>query len=106
MIWMIILVIILFGIIGYAGYRIWYLAGTLADAQEYIEDLQKYEEELEVTNRYMYSKIMEAHEVMQRIDRLGAFEKDDEAGTTFQMLQQVITDLKTEFDDSEEKENY
>lgn len=104
MIWMIILVIILFGIIGYAGYRIWYLAGTLADAQEYIEDLQKYEEELEVTNRYMYSKIMEAHEVMQRIDRLGAFEKDDEAGTTFQLLTEVITELKETFDGEAQEE--
>ena len=104
MIWMIILVIILFGIIGYAGYRIWYLAGTLADAQEYIEDLQKYEEELEVTNRYMYSKIMEAHEVMQRIDRLGAFEKDDEAGTTFQLLNEVITELKETFDGEAQEE--
>jgi hypothetical protein len=104
MIWMIILVVILFGIIGYAGYRIWYLAGTLADAQEYIEDLQKYEEDLEVTNRYMYSKIMEAHEVMQRIDRLGAFEKDDEAGTTFQLLTEVINELKETFDGEAQEE--
>jgi len=104
MIWMIILAVILFGIIGYAGYRIWYLAGTLADAQEYIEDLQKYEEDLEVTNRYMYSKIMEAHEVMQRIDRLGAFEKDDEAGTTFQLLTEVINELKETFDGEAQEE--
>ena len=104
MIWMIILVVILFGIIGYAGYRIWYLAGTLADAQEYIEDLQKYQEDLELTNRYMYSKIMEAHEVMQRIDRLGAFEKDDEAGTTFQLLTEVINELKETFDGEAQEE--
>jgi hypothetical protein len=97
MIWMIILAVILFGIIGYAGYRIWYLAGTLADAQEYIE-------ELEVTNRYMYSRIMEAHDVMQRIDRLGAFESEDEAGTTFQLLNEVITELKETFDGEAQEE--
>ena len=97
MIWMIILIVILFGIIGYAGYRIWYLAGTTADAQEYIEDL-------EVTNRYMYSKITEAYDVMQRIDRLGAFEKDDEAGTTFQLLTEVITELKETFDGEAQEE--
>ena len=97
MIWMIILVVILVGIIGYAGYRIWYLAGTLADAQEYIE-------ELEVTNRYMYSRIMEAHDVMQRIDRLGAFESEDEAGTTFQLLNEVITELKETFDGEAQEE--
>ena len=81
----------------YAGYRVWYLAGSLADAQEYIE-------ELEVTNRYMYSKITEAYDVMQRIDRLGAFEKDDEAGTTFQLLTEVITELKETFDGEAQEE--
>jgi hypothetical protein len=40
---------------------------------------------------------------MQRIDRIGAFEKDDEAGTTFEMLQQVIEELKEEFDAKEEE---
>ena len=96
MIWLIILIVLLFGVIGYAGYRIWYLAGKLADAQEYIE-------ELELTNEYMYSKILDAHEVMQQIDRLGAFEKDDEAGTTFQLLSEVITELKQQFDGQEEE---
>ena len=41
---------------------------------------------------------------MQEIDRLGAFEKDDEAGTTFQLLNQVITTLKTQFDGEEIEE--
>lgn len=96
MIWMII-VVILFGIIGYAGYRIWYLAGKLADAQEYIE-------QLELTNEYMYGKIMDSYDAMQEIDRLGAFEKDDEAGTTFQLLNQTITELKEQFDGEAQEE--
>lgn len=91
MIWMIILVVILLGIIGYAGYRIWYLAGILAEAQEYIE-------ELELTNEYMYGRISHSYEVMSEIDRLGAFESEDEAGTTFQLLKEVITELKDQFD--------
>jgi hypothetical protein len=95
MIWLISLIIILFGVIGYAGYRIWFLAGSLADAQEYIE-------QLELTNEYMYDKILTSYEQMQEIDRLGAFEKDDEAGTTFQLLQRVIIDLKDEFNDDQE----
>ena len=98
MIWLIILIVLLVGGLVYAGYRIWYLAGVLADAQEYIEDL-------EVTNRYMYSKIAESHEVMQRIDQKQAFEKDDDVGTTFQLLSEVIQQLKEQFDvqDQEEK---
>jgi len=88
----------------YFGSRMWYLAGALAEAQEYIEELQKYEEDLEVTNMYMYSKISESYDMMQRIDRLGAFEKDDEAGTTFQLLNEVITELKEEFDGEAQEE--
>ena len=52
----------------------------------------------------MYSKITEAYDVMQRIDRLGAFEKDDEAGTTFQLLTEVITELKETFDGEAQEE--
>jgi hypothetical protein len=90
--------------LGYFGYRAYLLAGLLADQQDNNSDLNAYTEELELTNQYMYSKILEAHAKMQEIDRLGAFEKDDEAGTTFQLLLEVITTLKMEFDaESEEK---
>jgi hypothetical protein len=81
----------------YFGYRAYELAGTLAEAQEYIE-------ELEVTNVYMYSRIEQSYDVMQKIDRLGAFESEDEAGTTFQLLKETITELKDVFNgETEEK---
>lgn len=104
MIALIIISSLLLGISSFFAYRMWFLAGTLAEAQEYIEEIQTYEENLEVTNRYMYSKILESYEVMQKIDRLGAFEKDDEAGTTFQLLNEVITQLKEEFDGEAQEE--
>ena len=97
MIWTILISVVVISIISYAGYRIWYLAGKLADAQEYIE-------QLELTNEYLYSKIISSYEAMQEIDRLGAFEKDDEAGTTFQMLSQTITELKEQFDGEVQEE--
>ena len=78
----------------YLTFRVWYLAGTLADAQEYIEDLES-------TNRYMYAKIEESYSAMKQIDRLGAFESEDEAGTTFDLLKEVVTELKEEFDGEE-----
>jgi hypothetical protein len=34
----------------------------------------------------MYGKIEDSYTRMQEIDRLGAFEKDDEAGTTFPII--------------------
>ena len=91
------IIIILTGVVSYAGYRIWYLAGSLAEAQEYIE-------ELELTNRYMYSQIEQSYETMKQIDRLGAFEAEDETGTTFQMLNEVITELKEQFDGEKKEE--
>jgi hypothetical protein len=75
---------------GYLGYRAYILAGWLADAQETIEGL-------DALNIHMYSSIQEAYELMKTIDGKGAFEADDEAGTTFQMLKQVINELNTEF---------
>ena len=97
MIGAIILILLLTAGLTYVIFRVWNIAGTLADAQEYIE-------ELELTNEYMYGQIVDAYDKMQEIDRLGAFEKDDEAGTTFQMLNQVIITLKTQFDGEESEE--
>jgi hypothetical protein len=91
MIYLAILSILLFLGVLYMGYRAYYLAGALAEAQEYIE-------ELEVTNTYMFSKIEDSYNTMQEIDRLGSFEAEDEAGTTFQMLKETITELKDLFD--------
>lgn len=78
----------------YLGYRTWYLAGSLAEAQEYIEDLES-------TNQFMYDRIAQSYDAMKQIDRLGAFESEDEAGTTFQLLNQVVVELKEQFDGSE-----
>jgi len=77
--------------------RAYILAGLLADEQEYTE-------QLEVTNAYMYAKIVDAYDSMQQIDRLGAFEEDDEAGTTFALLKQTIEELKETFENGQEEE--
>lgn len=82
---------------GYLGYRAYILAGLLADAQETIE-------ELDVLNNHMYTSIIDTHETMKAIDVKGAFESDDEAGTTFQMLKRVINELNTEFNGEASKE--
>lgn len=83
----------------YLAYRVWYLAGVIADSQDLDSSNIEYIEGLELTNQYMYNKIVESYNKMQEIDRLGAFEKDDESGTTFQLLNEVITQLKSEFED-------
>lgn len=90
-----ILLITSIAISSYFGYRAYYLAGTVSDAQEYIE-------ELETTNTYMYTQIVSAYDNMKRLDHKGAFESEDEAGTTFQLLFETIETLKTQFDNEEE----
>jgi hypothetical protein len=82
----------------YLSFRVWYLAGSLAEAQEYIE-------ELESTNQFMYERIEQSYDAMKQIDRLGAFESEDEAGTTFELLKQVVVELKEQFNGSEEEKN-
>jgi hypothetical protein len=78
----------------YFIYRALYLAGALADAQDYIN-------ELENTNEFMYTAIENAYDNMQQVDTLGAFEKDDESGTTFSMLYEIVTKLKEQFNNAE-----
>ena len=97
MIFLAILCVLLFSSTLYFGYRAYYLAGQVSDAQEYIE-------ELELTNEYMYARISDSFSKMKEIDRLGAFEADDESGTTFSLLNEVITNLKTQFDGEAQEE--
>lgn len=104
MLFFIITTILLLGVSTYLGYRVWYLAGAVADLQEQDLDVNDYVESLEVTNRYMYSKIIESYENMKRVDQRGAFEAEDEVGTTFEMLKEIIETLKEEFDGPSEEE--
>lgn len=97
MLFFIITTILLIGVSTYLGYRVWFLAGALGDAQEYIE-------QLETTNSFMFERIEKSYDVMKQIDRLGAFEAEDEAGTTFDLLKQVINELKEEFDNGQSEE--
>jgi hypothetical protein len=94
-----IIILTLSSVVTYLAYRVWYLAGIIADSQDLDSSNIEYIEGLELTNQYMYDKIVESYNKMQELDRLGAFEKDDESGTTFQLLNEVITQLKSEFED-------
>jgi|TARA_R100000081_G_scaffold77000_1_gene43465 hypothetical protein len=73
------------------------LANSVADQEEYIE-------ELEDMSQYMYDQIKNAHNEMKKIDHKGAFESDDEAGTTFEFLKNVIINLEDEFNAEKKKE--
>tara|TARA_R100001377_G_scaffold12717_2_gene6372 strand:- start:4463 stop:4759 length:297 start_codon:yes stop_codon:yes gene_type:complete len=80
----------------YFAYRAYVLAGLITDSEDYYDSVAD-------TNQYMYKRIMQTYNTMKQIDRIGAFEKDDEAGTTFSLLKEVIDQLKEEFDAEEEE---
>ena len=91
------LLILISGTAAYFIYRAYVLAGELADQEEYIEDLES-------MSQYMYDQIRNTYIEMKKIDHKGAFKEDDEAGTTFTMLKNVITNLEKEFNaETEEK---
>ncbi len=93
----IILLILLSGTLSYFVYRAYILAGTVADQEEYIQ-------ELEDMSQYMYDQIKESYNQMKRIDHKGSFAEDDEAGTTFTLLKDVVINLEKEFNaETEEK---
>jgi len=92
----IILLILLSGVLSYFIYRAYTLAGTVADQEEYIQELEDY-------SQYMYNQIKESYTQLTRIDSKGAFEQDDETGTVFEQLKQVVTNLEKEFNAEKEK---
>ena len=93
----IIVILILAGACTYFIYRAYTIAGVLADTEEYVI-------ELEDMNEYMYNEIKNSYDEMKKIDYKGSFESDDEAGTTFTILKEVIDNLEKEFNGPKEKE--
>ena len=91
----IIMVIFGFGF-GYFSWRAYTLAGLLADQQQYVD-------ELEFTYSMLLDKTKQAYDEMTQIDAKGAFASDDEAGTTFALLKQVIDDLYEEANGPQEE---
>jgi hypothetical protein len=92
----IILLILLSAGFVYFGWRSLTLANVTADQEDYIK-------ELEDMSQYMYDQINNVYTAMKKIDSRGAFEKDDETGTVFNQLNQVITNLQEEFNAEEEE---
>ena len=82
MILQIIILILLSGGFVYFIWRSLVLANVTADQEEYIK-------ELEDMSQYMYDQINLAYQEMKKID--------DETGTVFSQLNQVITNLQEEF---------
>ncbi len=78
------------GIAAYFIYKAYTLAGILADQEDYIQELEDY-------SQYMYNQIKNSFNEMKKIDSRGSFKSDDEAGTVFEQLKQVVTNLEDEF---------
>jgi hypothetical protein len=60
-----IIILALSGVASYLAYRVWYLAGVIADSQDLDSSNIEYMEELELTNQYMYGKIVESYNTIK-----------------------------------------
>ena len=58
---------------------------------------------LEDYSQYMYNQIENSFNQLKKIDSKGAFEADDETGTIFEQLKQVLTNLQEEFNAEKKK---
>lgn len=76
--------------------RAYILAGAVTDLIDYYDDAIE-------QNKFMYQQIKNSYDHMKQIDRIGAFEKDDEAGTTFNLLKETLENLKEIYDGSDEE---
>ena len=92
----IIITILLAGVSTYFIYRAYNMAGVIADQEEYIKDLEE-------MSTYMYRQINNSFNEIKRIDSKGYFESDDETGTVFEQLKQVVNNLQKEFNAEEEE---
>lgn len=80
---MIILIIILsFGLL-LSGYIIWNLLKKLEKLEDVITDY-------DTTLQYTTDKLIAMYMAMKEIDSTGAFESDDEVGSTFKDLKELI----------------
>ena len=61
--------------------------------EDSLNDVSKYQEDLEKIILQTKKNIEETYQTMRQIDRLGAFEADDEIGTAFKNIKQVIDNL-------------
>ena len=93
----IIVIILLAGACTYFIYRAYTIAGVLADTEEYVV-------ELEDMTSYMYDQINNSYNEMKEIDYKGSFESDDEAGSTFKILKEVVDNLEKEFNGKKKEE--
>ena len=92
----IIITILLAGVSTYFIYRAYNMAGVIADQEEDIKDLEE-------MSTYMYRQINNSFNEIKRIDSKGYFESDDETGTVFEQLKQVVNNLQKEFNAEEEE---
>ena len=77
--------------------RAYILAGLLADEIEYAE-------QLEFTYDMLLERVKESYDEMNRVDYKGSFKSDDEVGTTFKLLKQIVDDLYEEANGPQKEE--
>jgi hypothetical protein len=85
--------IILLGLFGGSLFVIRNLIIKLEDADDAIEEADEYVKEMEEWITTFRSQVTEAYDKMKQLDTKGAFESEDEVGSVFKGLSDIIYKL-------------
>ena len=73
------------------------LMRKLENAEDYLIELEESNSRYKSFFESIRKKSNNNYSYMRQLDRLGSFEADDETGTVFEQLNQVVTNLQKEF---------
>lgn len=79
-------------------YRLIKLIRRSETADEYIQELEDTIFKYDTWVVYIRRKILDSYNTMQQLDKIGAFESDDETGTVFNNMKTIIDSLNEDFE--------
>jgi peptidoglycan hydrolase CwlO-like protein len=85
------------------GFVVWNLLRKLETADDDFEEMEKQYTETQKVIQLMDEKIQNSMEKMKSLDRIGAFQADDETGYVFKEMYSIIEELDKYYGETKEE---
>jgi len=85
------------------GFFVWNLLRKLEMADDDFEEMEKQYTETQKVIQLMDEKIQNSMEKMKSLDRIGAFQADDETGYVFKEMYSIIEELDKYYGETKEE---
>jgi len=85
------------------GFVVWNLLRKLETADDDFEEMEKQYTESQKVIQLMDEKIQNSMEKMKSLDRIGAFQADDETGYVFKEMYSIIEELDKYYGETKEE---